>query len=166
MMEFGPDTLGALLARLVNLGVPFAAKFLESKRNTRGNDQKAAWDMYVEMATRITTQPLDPEHGVEKTALDSVYSLFQTTRDILHEQGPDCVEFAQIALVILNEKVRPFTADWHRRSLAGAFDDPAACVEFREELESLQKILREYMRVLADIAGIEDISGSSDPAEA
>ena len=109
--------------------------------------------------------PWTQEHGDEKTALDSVYSLFQTTRDILHEHGPDCVEFAQIAIVILNEKVRPFTADWHRRSLAGAFDDPAACAKFREELESLQKILRAYMDVLAEIAGIEDISGSSDPAE-
>ena len=166
MIEFSPDTNGALLVKLVKEGVSFATRFLSAKREPGKNDKKAAWDMYIEMATRITTQPLDPEHGDEKTALDSVYSLFQTTRDILHEQGPDCVEFAQIAIVILNKEVRPFTADWHRRSLAGDFDDPAACAEFREKLESLQKILRAYMDVLAKIAGIEDISGSSDPAEA
>lgn len=166
MMGIDPGTFGALVAGLVKLGVPFAANFLSAKRSTRENDRKAAWDLYVEMATRITTQPLDPEHGDEKTALDSVYSLFQTTRDILRQQGPDCVAFAQIAIVILNEKVRPFTADWRRRSVAGDFDDPAACAEFREELESLQKILRAYMDVLAEIAGIEDISGGSDPAEA
>ena len=164
-MGIDPGTFGALVLPLIKLGVPFAEKMLSKKIN-RSKNRKAAWDLYVEMVTRITTQPLDPEHGDEKTALTSVYSLFQTTRDILHEQGPDCVEFAQIAIVILNKEVRPFTADWHRRSLAGDFDDPAACAEFREKLESLQKILRAYMDVLAKIAGIEDISGSSDPAEA
>jgi hypothetical protein len=35
-------------------------------------DKEAAWDLYVELLTRITTQPLPDEDGVEQTALDSI----------------------------------------------------------------------------------------------
>lgn len=153
-----PTLFGALVSTLVKLGVPFSEKILRAKREMGKNDSKAAWDLYVEMGTRITTQPLPPEQGDEKTALDSIHSLFQTTRGILIAQGPDCVEFAQVAIVILNEKVRPFTTKWQRKSLAGAFDDAAACDEFRDELESLQEILREYARVLATLAGAESLN--------
>ena len=168
MMEFDPNTIGALVIPLIRHGVDFSDKFLKQKRNPEknhntesypmDNNRKAAWDLYVEMATRITTQPLDPEHGDEKTALDSVYSLFQTTRDILIKQGPDCVVSAKIAIEILNQKVRPFTAKWHRKSLAGAFDNPDECGKFRAELETLQEILRAYTCTLAVLAGLEDIT--------
>ena len=70
--------------------------------------------------------------------------------------------FAKIAIEILNQKVRPFTAKWHRKSLAGAFDDVEACAEFRTELESLQEVLRAYTRTLAVLASIEDITSLSD----
>ena len=172
MMEFDPNTIGSLVYPLVRLGITFSEKFLNTIWNSQksphtesnpiDNNRKAAWDLYVEMETRITTQPLDPEHGDEKTALDSVYSLFQTTREILLAQGPDCVVFAKIAIEILNQKVRPFTAKWHRKSLAGDFDDPAACAEFRTELESLQEVLRAYTQTLVVLAGIEDITNLSD----
>lgn len=162
MTEFDPNTFGSLVYPLLKLGVPFAEKILNAKRDPRNNDAKAAWDLYIELETRITTQPLDPEHGDEKTALDSVYSLFKTTREILLAQGPDCVEFAQIAIVVLNEEVRPFTAKWHRKSLAGAFGDAEACAEFRTELESLQVILREYTRTLAVLAGTESLNNLSE----
>ncbi|MDE0086174.1 MAG: hypothetical protein OXU23_10710 [Candidatus Poribacteria bacterium] len=171
-MEFDPNTTGTLVVLLTKLGVTFSETFLKkvwnpeknphTESNPTDNNRKAAWDLYVEMETRITTQPLDPEHGDEKTALDSVYSLFQTTREILLAQGPDCVVFAKIAIEILNQKVRPFTAKWHRKSLAGAFDDPTACAEFRDELESLQVVLRAYTQTLAVLAGIEDIASLSD----
>ena len=42
-------------------------------------DKDAAWELYIEMLTRITTQALPAEEGDEQTALDSVYSLFRTT---------------------------------------------------------------------------------------
>lgn len=168
MMQFDPNTIGALVIPLIRLGVDFSDNFLKQKRNPErnhntepnpmDNNRKAAWDLYVEMVTRITTQPLDPEHGDEKTALDSVYSLFQTSREILIKQGPDCVVFAKIAIEILNQKVRPFTAKWHRKSLAGAFDNPDECAEFRAELETLQKILRAFTCTLAVLAGLEDIT--------
>ena len=164
MMEFDPSQLSALVYPLIKLGVTFSEKFLNTRRNqdTISNDRKAAWDLYVEMETRINTQPLDPKHGDEKTALDSIHSLFQTTREILLAQGPNCVEFAQIALVILNQEVRPFTAKWHRKSLEGAFNDVEECAKFRVELETLQEILLAYTRTLAVLAGFEDITYLSE----
>jgi hypothetical protein len=120
-------------------------------------DQKAAWDMYVELLTRITTQPLDINSGDEKTALDSVYSLFPTTRAIIKTHGKDCLEFSKLAIVILNQIVRPFTAKWHKLSLAGAFNDPLQCRIFRNELEELQGILVIYTQMLGEMAGVEDI---------
>ena len=166
------QAIGALVSLLTKLGVLFDETFLKkiwkpgknsnTEPNPIDNDRKAAWILYVEMETRIITQPLHPEHGDEKTALDSVYSLFQTTRNILLAQGPDCVVFAKIAIEILNQKVRPFTAKWHRKSIEGAFSDTGACTEFRDELESLQEILRAYTRTLAVLAGIEDITSLSD----
>ena len=59
---------------------------------------------------------------------------------------------------MLNQVVRPFTAKWHKESLAGAFDDEAKRDEFREELAALQDELRNYNRMLAEIAGVEDLT--------
>ena len=122
------------------------------------DDQDAAWELYVEMLTRIVTQPLPADVGDEQTALDSVYSLFATTRDILHLRGRSAIQFSKVAIPVLNQVVRPFTAKWHRESLSGAFDDPARCAEFRQELTALQEDLRNYNRMLANIAGVEDLT--------
>ncbi len=121
-------------------------------------DKDAAWDLYVELLTRIVTQPLPYDAGDEKTALDSVYSLFPTTREILRRRGRESIGFSKIAIPVLNQVVRPFTAKWHKESLAGAFADPAKGREFREELAVLQADLRNYNRLLADIAGVEDLT--------
>ncbi|MBD3304915.1 hypothetical protein GF339_01000 [candidate division KSB3 bacterium] len=132
--------------------------FLDMDWEPNDADKDAAWDMYIELLTRITTQPLPAEHGDEKTALDSVYHLFPLTREIIRKHGRDCIEFTKIAIVVLNQRVRPFTAEWHKKSLAGAFDDPSQCREFRRELAELQETLKTYTKMLADMAGVEDLT--------
>ena len=62
------------------------------------------------------------------------------------------------AIPVLNQIVRPFTAKWHRESLAGAFQDEDRREEFREELASLREDLRNYNRMLAEIARVEDLT--------
>ena len=57
-----------------------SAPFLEMEWKPQDEDKAAAWELYIELLTRIATQPLDAEHGDEKTALDSVFSLFAITR--------------------------------------------------------------------------------------
>lgn len=132
--------------------------FMEMEFTPTQDDREAAWEMYVEMITRIVTQPLQSEHGDEKTALSSIFSLFPSTREILRARGRKAQSFTKIAVVVLNQLVRPFTARWHKLSLEGAFDDPQTCREFRKELGDLQADLRRYAALLADLAEVEDIT--------
>ncbi len=136
--------------------------FLEMKWQPRDEDKAAAWEMYVELMTRTATQPLDEQYGDEKAALESVYSLFPVTRQVLKNNTRSCAEFTKLAIVILNQVVRPFTAKWHRLSLQGAFDNPEKRVEFRKELGNLQLTLIKYARMLADMAGVEDLTVLED----
>lgn len=138
----------------VKLGPSWASVELSVK----SEDQEAAWELYIELLTRIVTQPLPAESGDEQTALDSVYSLFPTTREILRRRGPTTIAFSKVAIPVLNQVVRPFTAKWHRESIAGAFQQEAKREEFRKEMESLREDLRNYNRMLAAIAGVEDLT--------
>jgi len=133
--------------------------FLEMDWTPSEPDKKAAWDLYIELLTRITTQGLGTEHGNESAALASVFSLFSTTREIIKDNGKDCIEFTKIAVVILNQKVRPFTAKWHKISVEGGFENSENCMEFRNELIELQRVLSIYTQMLADMAGVEDLTG-------
>lgn len=133
--------------------------FLEADWEPKDPDKAAAWELYIELLTRIATQPLAREHGTEKAALASVFALFGLSRDVMKRHGRDCIEFTKIAVVILNQIVRPFTAKWHRLSEAGAFNDEETCSEFRQELEALQADLIIYTSMLADMAGVEDLTG-------
>ena len=137
-------------------------KFLEMEWEPQEGDREAAWELYIEMLTRIVTQPLPDEHGDEKTVLDSIHNLFPITREILRRKGRDCVQFTKIAIIVLNQIVRPFTAKWHKLSLAGAFMKSEKCAEFRKELVELQKDLRQYTKSLADIAQVEDLTTLED----
>lgn len=132
--------------------------YLEAEFQFSEADKDAAWYLYIELLTRITTQPLPEEHGDEKTALDSIYSIFHLTRDTIKAHGRKCVSFTKIAIVVLNQIVRPFTAKWHKESIEGAFEDKEKCKEFRQELSQLQEELREYTKMLADMAGVEDLT--------
>lgn len=134
------------------------ASFLEMEWMPQDEDKTAAWELYVELLTRIATQPLDETHGDEKTALDSVFSLFAITRQVLKSNTRNCTEFTKIAVVVLNQVIRPFTAKWHRLSLQGAFADEEGRKQFRVELAQLQVVLKKYTKMLADMAGVEDLT--------
>ena len=125
----------------------------EWKPNEAGKD--AAWELYIELATRVVTQDLDYTYENEKSALESINKVFGLTRVIIKKYKRDCIEFSKIAVVILNQKVRPFTSKWHRISVVDGFDD-ANSREFRSELENMQKILRLYTQMLGDMACVEE----------
>ena len=146
------------LAKWELISLKINLKFLEAEWAPRDADKDAAWELYIELLTRITTQPLPREEGDERTALTSVYGLFEMSRHTIKHYGRDCQEFTKLAIVVLNQVVRPFAAKWHQLSLQGAFDDPARCAEFRTELRDLQAKLCEYTRMLADMAEVEDLT--------
>ncbi len=138
--------------------VKLNAHIVELEISFESTDKDAAWELYVEMLTRIVTQPLPAEIGDEETALASAYSLFPTTRAILRRHGRDSLKFSMIAIPVLNQIVRPFTAKWHRVSLTDGFENADKRMEFRQEFTLLQEELRNYNRMLADIAGVEDLT--------
>ena len=47
-------------------------------------DRRAAWNVYTELRTRISTQPLAYRAGDEGTALKSIYRLFDLSRPDAH----------------------------------------------------------------------------------
>jgi hypothetical protein len=137
--------------------------FLEAEWRPDDKDKNAAWEMYVELLTRITTQPLAETHGDEETALKSIYSIFAITREVIKSNGRQCIEFTKIAIVVLNQVIRPFTAKWHKLSVQGAFSNQDTCEEFRQELIELQSTLNLYTKMLGDMAGVEyDLSELED----
>jgi hypothetical protein len=131
--------------------------FLELQWEPGDRDRDAAWELYVEMITRVATQRLDPQEGDEAAALKSVYDLFPLTRSTIKRHGRQSINFTRIAVVVLNQKVRPFTAKWHRAIAAGSLDE-AQRRALRTELRALQTDLRNYTRLLADLAGVEDLT--------
>ncbi len=137
------------------------AKFLEMEFSFKESDKKAAWELYIELITRTTTQHIPDESGNEQRALESVYELFPLTRQIIKENGRECIEFTKIAIVVLNQVLRPFTTKWHQQSTEGAFKIPQKCKDFRAELMSIQQVLRNYTQLLSDMADVEDLTDFS-----
>jgi len=150
--------IGELFAKWHLTGLQVKTPIMDMEWHPSDPDRDAAWDLYVELLTRITTQTLPDRHGVEQTALSSVYALFDITRQTLKEHGRECVQFTKIAVIVLNQVIRPFTAKWHRLSEQRAFDDPERCLEFRTELTQLQVQLRNYTKLLSDLANVEDLT--------
>ena len=121
-------------------------------------DKDAAWDLYVELLTRVATQRLAEPEGTEEAALDSIHRLFDLTRATLKSKGRKAEGFTKIAVIVLNQVVRPFTAKWHKISTDGGFSDQKTCQEFRLELAKVQDNLRAYTQLLADLADVEDLT--------
>lgn len=114
-------------------------------------DREAAWALYSELRTRITTQPLDYRSGDEATALESFHSLFATTRTTLHKY-PLCSEFGMLVDLMLNQVIRPFTARWHKRLVEGRFQTDDGRHDFRRELAEQRDKLRKFMGLFGEMA--------------
>jgi len=137
-------------------GLKIKVPFLEMEWNPQEADKDAAWELYIELLTRITTQKLPENDGDEITALESVHSIFSTTREVIKKYKRDCLQFTKIAIIVLNQVIRPFTAKWHKIGIKNGFQKNNKKLEFRKELEQLQIKLRKYTCMLGDMAGVEE----------
>lgn len=156
-----------------SLNLPFGIGGVKVTRTEA--QQRAAWALYVEYETRITTQALLPGEGSAREALTSLHRMFDITRTVLKEEGPDAAEgpesIGPLAIRILNLGVRPFLVKWHTR--LGAFEalardsdagqNPAAgeagwpdIDEFHADLKKFQGEMCEYVDALATLAGLKD----------
>lgn len=73
----------------VSFDFPFSPIKLSADWEPSDQERQAAWEMYVELATRVTVVELPGDRGLVREALTSYYSLFATTREILRKYGPD-----------------------------------------------------------------------------
>lgn len=156
-------------ATSLKVGLPFNLGSLEFENDE--TQQRAAWSLYVELSTRIAVQPLEEGEGVLREALTSLYKVFDITRQILREAGPDIAQgpqsFGAIAIDVLNEGLRPFLVKWHPALKVWEEQKPAdkttldherawqRARELREELNKVREQMGVYVSALAKIAGVE-----------
>lgn len=140
--------------------------------------QKAAWALYVELATRVASVELEPGMGSAREALNSLHSIFGMTRAVLREAGPGAAKgpnsVGPIAIDILNKGLRPFVVKWHSRlsdfetaqteGQRNAFGGKVTVVidearwphldAFYKDLSELRNSMLAYVDALAQIAGV------------
>jgi len=116
-----------------------------------GPDGRAAHELLCEMRTRIATQPLPYQYGVETRALESLVEIFQFARKAMKD-NPGCAHFARITTTMLNVDLRPITAKWHRAYKAGVLDSRDGANDFRTDLAALQPRLASFAEELQKLA--------------
>lgn len=136
------------LAKWGLLGQNIDSEVLEGEFATNDLDRAAAWELYVELSTRVLVW----WDGAEITALESVYTLFKKTRKILNRPGVVPGEFATLAILVLNNVLRPFAAKWHRRALVGELSRPEGRQAFRSDLDALRLRLLNCTQALEAMA--------------
>jgi hypothetical protein len=123
-------------------------------------DKAAAHQFLSELNTRIATQPLPYQYGVEAGALESLWELFGYAREAM-KKYPDCEVFAACVTKMLNEDLRPVTAKWHRAHEEGILNSRDGADEFRGDLAKVQVKLREFagrLQILAYGSTFADVS--------
>lgn len=162
-----------LSAVKVEIGIPSIGK-IEGTWEPNEIEERAAWELYVELTTRISVIDLQTDTGLLRESLSSLHSLFGITRQILRQYGPTIarpkrgynLSLGFIALSILNMGLRPFLSKWHPLLLDHEADKPAIMssidheqswdryIAFRTALQDVQRILFEYADLLAEAAKI------------
>ena len=159
-------------ARLTKVSVSLPFGIGKAEWTEDPTQRKAAWELYVELMTRIAVQPLPEGQGLLREALSSLHSLFPSTRDILRKAGPDVgasrTSVGGIAIRVLNNGLRPFLTKWQPELLAWeagrqTTESPTTheaswsrAGELRSELRTIQSALARYAAALAQIAGVTD----------
>jgi hypothetical protein len=150
------------------VGLPFNLGSLELEPDEA--ERQVAWELYVELTTRVAIEPLGSGEGLMRESLDSLHDIFDTTRTILKRAGPSIARNPEsvgaIALEVLNRGVRPILAKWHpllraheeRRpegySAVQHEQDWERIADLRLELDRLQEEMQVYLEALAKIAGV------------
>lgn len=159
------------------VGLPFGVGEISGDWVPGSSEQDAAWEMYIELITRVGVVKLEPEEGLLREALASLYSLFETTRGILRRYGPEVarpspgstVSFGHLAIAILNHALRPTLATWHPalEDRESARPDDISRVEWerawehhdelRSALDEVGATLRAYAGLLAEVCDTKSL---------
>ncbi len=166
----GPSQITAKLT------IPFVGEISGTWEPTDA-ERSAAWELYLELVTRVSVEELDRDEGFLREALSSLYTFFHTTREILRRYGPEVapplvpghVSFGVLAVTVLNRVLRPLLASWHPRLTAyesqrPAGRDPVAyerewehADELRAAIAAVRQSLVSLARTLQEVAGVSDL---------
>ena len=132
----------------------------------------AAWELYVEMVTRTPLGGFSFRDGSLREALNSIYSLFDTTRGILRSSGPKVarpksergLSFGYLAVSMLNRVLRPFLTKWHPELHSWERNYPhldenawEGRSDFLNELNEMSVQLRQYADLFAKVADVPEL---------
>ncbi|MFI6407105.1 hypothetical protein [Streptomyces sp. NPDC050548] len=168
----GPGGPSQITARLT---IPFVGE-ISGTWEPADAERSAAWELYLELVTRVSVEELSADEGFLREALSSLYTFFGTTRDILRRYGPDIapplapghVSFAVLAVTVLNRVLRPLLASWHPRLAAYESQrpegrDPVAWEREWEHEEVLRRAISEVRSSLMSLARtLQEVAGVSD----
>lgn len=160
----------------VKLQLPYIGG-IEGNWEPDERERDAAWEMYVELITRVAVLELRSTEGLMSEALTSLYALFDITRGILRKYGPQIarskrgsdLSFGSLAVTVLNGVLRPLLAKWHpllldyesqRGSDVSALEHEHAwshAEQLRAELDRARQALSDYADILAEVAGIKPL---------
>ncbi|MBA3473341.1 MAG: hypothetical protein H0T57_08990 [Rubrobacter sp.] len=149
------------------------------------SERRAAWEMYVELVTRIAVVKLHPEEGLLREALSSLYSVFGSTRQILREHGPEVAKpkgggdlsFGYLSVTVLNTVLRPVLAKWHPLLLdyESSKKDGISPLEheknwsrgeeLRQALEDTRARMIKYADTLGEVAGVPSLISQESKRE-
>lgn len=160
----------------VKLSLPYLAD-VEGTWEPDEQERAAAWEMYVELITRVSLEHLRPDEGLLREAFSSLYTVFDATRQILRKHGPTVavpkggysMSFGLIAVSVLNGALRPVLTRWHPLLLDYENARPVEHSPYeyelrwkhydqvRNTLNNLRDVLAEYADVLARVAGVPSL---------
>lgn len=136
------------------------------------SEVRAAWELYVELVTRTPLGEISSVEGSTRESLNSIYSLFDTTRAILRSSGPSVaspgsgrrLSFGYLAVSMLNLVLRPLLSKWHLRMQAWERTNPDASEwewrdrsEFLDDLDATREQLKQYADLFAEVAGVPEL---------
>ncbi len=163
-----PKGVGSAKLKETSLSIDFGIFKLETKFEPDPRQREAAWALWVELSTRVATQPVELDEGLVREALSSLHELFPAARDVLRACGPKAGaaegSVGRVALTVLNGAVRPFLSRWHPRLSAWEEERPEGRSardherawelegKCRGELERLRQGLVTYAQTLAALA--------------
>ncbi|MFF9567667.1 hypothetical protein [Streptomyces sp. NPDC014685] len=168
----------------VKISIPFVAE-LSGVWAPAEAEREAAWELYVELATRVSVVELREDEGLLREALSSLYTVFGTTREILRRYGPAVaprtapgnVTFGVLAVNILNLSIRPLLSRWHpmlaaHEATRSTDVDPVTherqwthASELRAEIDSVRKVLLALAQTLNQVAGVGDLITTQIPRQ-
>jgi hypothetical protein len=162
--------------RSIEVGLDFKIFSIKGTWEPNDAERRAAWELYVELVTRVAVVPLTD--GIAREALSSLYAVFGQAREILRRYGPEVAEpkpdgqynFGYLTVALLNFAFRPMLSYWHPELQAWeatrspgtpvkAHEDAWDRIEdLRGDLERTRQALTVYAGLLATACGVPDLT--------